>query len=222
MTWYAIRTHPGAQMPQREYAVESTGSKRGKGYRIVPSLNPRVSAVERALSDAGVSAYMPAEYQAVRSRKKTALYTIRRFAMFPGYVFVHDVTDFEMLRNLPGVADVVKVNGVPMPIFGNDEMITLMTEEGKSEMSAQDQIDHWMKRDREAERKAATKKLAAARRRISTGQRVKVLWGKRAGSFGTVAGWEREGIVSVIAERLGQADLVSVPYEELELLSSAA
>ena len=51
MTWNAIRTSPGAQMPQREFAVQTTS--RGKGYRIVPSLNPNQSAVERALADAG-------------------------------------------------------------------------------------------------------------------------------------------------------------------------
>ena len=44
-TWYAVRTAPGAQMPQREYIVEKlideNGKPRGKkGYRIVPSLNP--------------------------------------------------------------------------------------------------------------------------------------------------------------------------------------
>ncbi|WP_334625391.1 hypothetical protein [Rhizobium johnstonii] len=52
---------PGAQKPEREYLVEKTDSKRGKGYRIVPSLNPNVSAVERALSNNKFTYYMPAE-----------------------------------------------------------------------------------------------------------------------------------------------------------------
>lgn len=121
MTWYAIRTLPGSQKPQREYAVEATtlgadGTPRGKGYRIVPSLDPRYSAVEKALTDAGFVHYMPAEKRLVRDRRHTDLWKPRRFALLVGYVFVKGPCDFERLRNVPGVNDVVKVCGVPMAI----------------------------------------------------------------------------------------------------------
>ena len=121
MSWYAIRTGPGAQMPQREYAVEPTtldknGRPTGKGYRIVPSLNPRVSAVERALSDAGFAFYMPSEFKVIRNRKKTATYTTRRYPLLPGYVFVHGVEDWLSLTSLPGVSGVVGIDGVPLKV----------------------------------------------------------------------------------------------------------
>lgn len=111
--WYAIRTIPGAQKPQREYAVELTaanknGDRRGKGYRIVPSLNPNMSAIERSLADAGFEFWMPAEKRLVRDRRHTDLWKVRRFALMVGYVFVKDPQDFNKLRAVPGVADIVK------------------------------------------------------------------------------------------------------------------
>src|SRR6185312_7958243 len=88
MTWYAVRTKPGSQKPQREYAVEKTRSV--KGYRIVPSLNPNLSAVERALSDAKIDYYMPAESRLQRDRVRPYLWKARRFALLVGYTFVRD------------------------------------------------------------------------------------------------------------------------------------
>lgn len=113
MTWYAIRTAPGSQKPQREYEVEKTKSKRG--YRIVPSLNPNMSAVERALSDAGVVFYMPSERRLQRDRLRPYLWKSRRFALMVGYIFVRD-PDWSKLYQTPGVSGVVSVDGEPMPI----------------------------------------------------------------------------------------------------------
>lgn len=123
MTWYAVRTAPGSQMPQREYAVETTtlnssGNPRGKGYRIVPSLDPRQSAVEKALSDAGFVHYMPAEKRLIRDRRHTDLWKPRRFALLVGYVFIHGEGDVDWLTlsEVPGVAGIVGIRGKPMPI----------------------------------------------------------------------------------------------------------
>ncbi len=112
MTWYAIRTAPGAQMPQREYAVEKTRGK--KGYRIVPSLNPNLSAVERSLSDAGYEYYMPAERRLQRDRLRPYLWKSRRFALMVGYVFVRNV--HWGILDVPGVAGIVESDGNPMPV----------------------------------------------------------------------------------------------------------
>lgn len=104
-------------MPQREYAVETT--TRGKGYRIVPSLDPRRSAIEKALSDAGFVHYMPAEKRLIRDRRHTDLWKPRRFALIVGYVFIHadegDI-DWFKLSEVPGVAGIVGIRGKPMPI----------------------------------------------------------------------------------------------------------
>ncbi len=113
MAWYAIRTVPGAQKPQREYAVEPTGlgpdgRPRGKGYRITPSLNPNISAVELALSREGITYYMPAEKRLVRDRRHTDLWKVRRFALMVGYLFVRDPPPEMDLLAVPGVAGIVK------------------------------------------------------------------------------------------------------------------
>lgn len=120
--WYAAKTTPGAQKPQREYAVETTtldkdGKPRGKGYRIVPSLNPNQSAVERALSLAGFEYWMPAEKRLVRDRRHTDLWKVRRFALMVGYIFIRDPGDFNRLGSVPGISGVVRdANGEPVPI----------------------------------------------------------------------------------------------------------
>lgn len=120
--WYAIRTVPGAQKPQREYTVEPTsldknGVARGKGYRIVPSLNPNLSAVERSLSLARFQYWMPSEKRLVRDRRHTDLWKVRRFALMVGYVFINDPRDFDKLEEVPGVAGVVRnANGDPLSI----------------------------------------------------------------------------------------------------------
>lgn len=120
--WFAVRTDPGAQKPQREYTVEPTtldkdGKPRGKGYRIVPSLNPNLSAVERSLSMAGFQYWMPSEKRLVRDRKHTDLWKVRRFALMVGYVFVYNPHDFGLLEDVPGVAGVVRnASEQPLPI----------------------------------------------------------------------------------------------------------
>lgn len=110
--WYAVRTEPGSQKPQREYCVEPTtidknGKARGKGYRIVHNLNLNMSAIERALVDAGFECWMPAEKRLVRDRRHTDLWKVRRFALMVGYVFVKEPPDFGKLTSVPGVSGVV-------------------------------------------------------------------------------------------------------------------
>lgn len=116
--WYAVRTAPGSQKPQREYLVEKTDSKRSKkGYRIVPSLNPNMSAIERALEDGGFECWMPAEKRLVRDRRHTDLWKVRRFALMVGYVFVKAPHDFHLLEKIAGVASIVRnADGEPMGI----------------------------------------------------------------------------------------------------------
>jgi len=137
--WYAVRTTPGAQKPQREYAVETTtldndGKPRGKGYRIIPSLNPNESAVERALKTNGFFHYMPAEKRLVRDRRHTDLYKVRRFALMVGYIFVRDPDDFYRLETTPGVAGVVRnADGQPLVVDLLD-ILAVRAAEGDAEV----------------------------------------------------------------------------------------
>ncbi|MCC0052154.1 MAG: hypothetical protein H6881_09780 [Rhodobiaceae bacterium] len=123
--WFAIKTAPGAQLPRREYVIESTsldreGRARGKGYRIVPDINHDLSAIERALDEAGFAYYMPTEKRLVRDRRHTDLYKIRRFALMVGYVFVRDPHDWGRLAATHGVSGVVRSSrggALPMSVI---------------------------------------------------------------------------------------------------------
>jgi hypothetical protein len=128
MTWYAIRATPGSQKPEREYTVQPSltkrGKRRGKGYRILPTINHDKSVIERALSRHGFQYYMPAEKRLIRDRRHTDLYKPRRFALMVGYVFVCDPHDFRLLEEIPEVLGIVKTgDGVPLPISILDVMM---------------------------------------------------------------------------------------------------
>lgn len=219
MTWHAIRTLPGAQMPQREYQVEPTeaalnGKPRGKGYRIVPSLNPKMSAVERSLWDAGYRFYMPSEYKVIRNRSKTNTYTIRRFAMLQGYVFVTGVEDWLTLRGLPGVDGVVAIDGAPLPIHIADIM-KLRAVEAASEAKADREVERMNAAAKASVVKAADKALKHAKRHFNPGQRVKVIWGPAVGHEAIVEGWDAQQIKA----RLDAAETVLLPYEHVKLVA---
>lgn len=216
MTWYAIRTMPGAQMPQREYAVEETslgadGRPRGKGYRIVPSLNPNMSAVERALSDAGFSYYMPVARRLIRDRRKPDLWKPRRFAMLLGYMFVRDVVDFRALEETPGVAGTVRNAGVPVPILESDIELLRAEEEIAEQRLAWDlQV--------RAER-ASRLTRHRAEKKFPKGSMISVTKGPMEGFSGEVLGTDRAGRVKALVTMLNAASTVSFPVDSILLVA---
>lgn len=212
MTWFAVRTQPGSQQPQREYAVETTKSI--KGYRIVPSLNPRVSAVERALSDRGYTHYMPAEFQVVRNRKKTGEYCIRRFPLLPGYIFV---TNCSGVKDVPGVADIIGTEESPLAMKIM-EVLALRTIEARSELAAERELAKNASGETAEMRKSAAKSLAAAKRKLGEGKTIKMQWGKYVGREATLLGWEDEKTVRAILHDLDSAQ-VAIPYEHVKLVA---
>lgn len=212
MTWYAIRTLPGAQMPQREYAVETNtlgagGRPRGKGYRIVPSLDPNISAVERALSNGGFSHYMPVERRLVRDRKKTDLWKPRRFALLLGYVFVEDVTDWVRLEETPGVASTVRSMGKPMPIPVG-EIAMLRDMEAEAEAKLQRLIEQ-----REAQARRLPRRKTGSI--FPSGSMVWVESGPAEGRSGVVTGTDREGRLRLLIQSLE----MSVPMDAVKLVA---
>lgn len=153
--WYVVKTAPGAQQPQREYAVEKsqTENPRGKGYRIVPSLNPRKSAIERALEERGFVCYMPAEKRLIRDRRHTDLWKARRFALMVGYVFVLNPEDFGKLEAVPGVSGVLRDrDSNPMRVSLSDIMLIR-----SAEAEAEATFDEQSRRARQDARRRAKK-----------------------------------------------------------------
>lgn len=101
--WYAIRTHPGAQRPNK--------------------YNQAITAVERALTDNGFTHYMPTEKRLIRDRLRPHVWKTRRVALMVGYVFIHEPHDWLLLSETEGVAGVVGVRGTPMPVSIADILI---------------------------------------------------------------------------------------------------
>jgi transcription antitermination factor NusG len=212
--WFACRTAPGAQQPQREYAVESTslgsdGRPRGKGYRIVPSLDPNVSAVERSLSNAGFSYYMPVEKRLVRDRKNTRVYKPRRFALLLGYIFVKDVEDFRKLEETAGIASVVRSQGKPMPILGKD-ILMLQSMEAIAEEKYRQLVEQREAAERRVSRRAAAGMFPA-------GSLVSITSGHAKGMHGLAGLPDRGGRLKVFIASL-EAE-VSVSMEAVQLVA---
>lgn len=222
MTWIAIRTAPGAQMPQREYAVESTtlgkdGRPRGKGYRIVPSLNPSVSAVERALTDEGFAHYMPVERKVIRDRRKTNHWTTRRFPLLRGYVFVSNVVDFRKLEETPGVAGIIGINGKPLHIPAGDIAILR-----NAELRDAERVERELAELRERAQRLTHSK---ARSKFPTGSRVQVTKGLIGGDPGrlilaTVVTADRDGRLKAIVDGLDALGTISLPISDVALIAA--
>lgn len=214
MSWYAIRTAPGAQMPQREYTVETTalgkdGRPRGRGYRVVPSLDPDISAVERSLSNAGFAHYMPVERRLVRDRKKPDLWKPRRFALLLGYVFVRDVERWADLEETPGVASVVRSRGIPMPIEAKD-ILMLEAMEAAAELKYQQAVEQ----RRLAEGRVTRRKAAGL---FPVGSQVSILKGHASGRTGFAVGPDREGRLKVLIASM-EAE-ISVSMDSVQLVA---
>lgn len=201
-------------MPQREYAVETTalgkdGRPRGKGYRIVTSLDPDISAVERSLSNAGFIHYMPIEKRLVRDRKKTNLWKPRRFALLLGYVFVKDVERWADLEATPGVASVVRSQGRPMAIRG-DDILMLEGMEAEAEARYRQAFEQ-----REAAERRVTRKKAATL--FPAGSHVHILKGHAEGRSGFAVGPARDGRIKVL---LGMMEAeISVSMDAVQLVA---
>jgi len=212
-------------MPQRSYEVETT--RGAKGYRLVSSLDPNMSAVEVALKRGGFTYYMPAEFKVVRNRRKTGVYQLRRFALLQGYVFVYNVIDFEKLRKIPGVAGLlvsyVGDERVPMQVSLADIMI-MRTIEARSQAEADKRVATLNSSERATMNKDAQKAIAAAKRKLNPGQNVKILWGRGIGHEATLLGWEDSQHVKAMIDNLktGEVEEISVPYDAVRLVLEAA
>lgn len=222
MHWYAIRTAPGSQVPQREYWPEPTasaleGRARGKGYRMASSLNPERAAIETALERGGFTYYMPAEFVAVRNRHRKGTYELRRFALLKGYAFVTelDMGGFYRLADVPGVQGlIVDANGSPLPI-SSMEIHHLRMYEANSRAEAQAKVDKLQKTDERLLKEKRKNAVRNARKKLFPGRPVRLIWGDKVGHEATVAAWEDHDKVRVLVEGL-EAASVTVPYEFLK------
>lgn len=215
-TWYAVRTMPGAQQPKREYWAEDAPKTR-RGYRIRSAIASEHSAVELALTDAGFTFYMPAEFSVVRNRHKKGVYELRRFALFKGYIFVeiHD-DDWWRLAEVPGIRGVVANCGKPFAIDVWRDLHRLRLFEINSRAAAEAKAASLNTAEQRLARETRKVVMRAAKKKLSPGRKVKLIWGDKIGREATVQAWEDAGQVRILLQSLEAAEeTVSVPYEHL-------
>jgi hypothetical protein len=223
-SWYAIRTAPGAQMPKREYWTEEA-TRSAKGYRIQSGVASDYSAVELALKDAGFTYYMPAEFSAVRNRRKSGLYEVRRFALMKGYMFVSELQDEDWPRLLggqgfpgvPGVQGVVSNHNTPFAISSLD-LFRLRMFEQKSRAEAQAKASSLSKAGERLVREQRKVVVRGARKKLFPGREVKLIWGDKVGREATVQAWDDQDNVKVLLQSLdAAAETITVPFEFLKV-----
>lgn len=211
--WHVIRTSPGAQHPQREYAVETTRSV--KGYRIVPSLDPDISAVERSLANNGFNHYMPVERRLIRDRRKTNVWTTRRFPLLPGYLFVHGVNDFRLLEATAGVSEVIRNNGEPfaMPLA---DLAIIQAIEAECAAKVERKLAAQIAMD-----KAQASHVTRSTTRVlfPSGSRVEITAGHAMGYLASVIGPDRGSRLKVIVDALEALGSISVPVASMRLVA---
>lgn len=223
MTWYAIRTKPGAQQPKREYWPEPSksalnGRARGKGYRMASSTNPEMSAVETALEAKGFTFYMPAEFVASRKRRQTNVYELRRFALLKGYMFVSD-PDWSKLMKIPGVQGIVGDEGVPFPISAMD-LFRLRMFEANSRAVAENTVRSLSGAEERLAREQRKVIARNTRKKLHKGRVVKLIWGEKVGRDATVQAWEDQDHVRVLLQSLeASPETIVVPFEHLKAAS---
>jgi len=223
--WYAVRTMPGFQAPHRERWPEPSesalkGQTRGRGYTIASALTPDRSKIEANLDIAGFVHYMPAEYMAVRNRKKSGLYELRRFALLKGYIFV-ELSDWDWLRlyEVVGVRGVVDNCGQPFAISALD-LFRLRMYEQNSRAVAQAKADSLSKAGERLEREKRKGIIKGAKKKLFPGREVRLIWGDKAGHEATVQGWDDQDQVKVLLDSLEAAtETITVPFEFLKAAS---
>lgn len=222
MTWYAIRTKPGAQQPKREYWPEPSesalsGKPRGKGYRMASSINPEMSAVESALEAKGFTFYMPAEYLAVRNRKHKGLYELRRFALLKGWMFVCD-PDWAQLMEVTGIQGIASSNGAPCPINAMD-LFRLRMYEANSRAAAEQEAKTLSTVGDRLAREQRKTAIKGAKKKLFPGRPVRLIWGDKVGRDATVQAWQDHDLVKVLLDGLEATETVVVPFEYLKAAS---
>lgn len=213
-------------MPQREYWPEPSksalnGERRGKGYRIRSSVNPERSAIERALEEAGFTFYMPAEFAAVRNRRKAGLYETRRYALMKGYAFVAEINDLNQRRllDVPGVRGIVASDSGHPYVISSTDLHRLRMYEHNSRHEAQAKVARLSGNEENAIRAKRKVAIRGARKKLFPKREVKLIWGDKVGREATVQAWRDQDQVEVLLSSLDAApETITVPYEYLKVI----
>lgn len=191
LSWYVVRTAPGAQRPDPR--------------------DPRFSRVELELTEKSFSCYMPIEVKDIihhRTKKQIAKW----FPLIPGYVFVQGVTDFEKLEKSRGVAETVRVQTRPIVLQQAEvDLIRL------AEMAVFDELANSRVASMLASRRLSGRAMADV---YPSGAQVMVKAdGFLAGELGRIAATTGRQTVKIILDRLNNLGTIELSVDDISLIA---
>ena len=186
-SWYAVRTAPGAQRPDKA--------------------DPRFDKVERDLRDHGFDCYNPTEARDVIHHRTRKLIT-KRLPLIPGYAFVCGVTNFMALQNCESVSGIVHIDGTPIVIPETEIIMLRQAELTIYENLAQERQIRAMKR-----MKMTRKKLAAT---FPSGAAIVVKTGFLTAQTGRVVEATGRKTVKATLDKLQNLGVIELPVGEID------
>jgi transcription antitermination factor NusG len=207
-SWYVIRLKPGANREAPHRRGETIGP-----YRRGETFGPiRPSIIERALTDAGLTCYVPMAWVESRNHR-THKKTVRPLPLITGYAFVRlTEADYSRARACDGVAGILGWNGRPWPV-PDQAVAVFQTREASGEFYAP------LKEAFAALPGRKAKKYSEAT--FKAGARVKPLDGAFAGYHGLVESVAGRGAVKVMIDLFGRLTPVEFEPDQLEIISPA-
>jgi transcription antitermination factor NusG len=161
------------------------------------------SNLERTCRENGVDIYFPFVRFAYLDRSQRPAHGST--PLIPGFAFVSDITDFQALKEVPGIVDVLRNNGVPIPMATLD-MIAIEKAHAQATVEFHKE---WSKMN--LQRHKLTKKQM--RQTFRKGARFRIRNGIAAG-YGRIKDVTTRNTVKMIHEKL--LGVVEVPIDDIE------
>lgn len=190
LSWYVVRTAPGAQRPDPRDA--------------------RFSKAELELTDAGFSCYMPIEVKDIVHHRTKKLIK-RWFPLIPGYVFVEDVEDFYTLKNLRSVSDTVNINGKPLRLRPAEIVLLRLAETKIFEGLADERVARAM-----ADRRLSRNALGDV---YPEGAQVAVKTGFLENEIGRVVDVTGRQTIKIIMDKLKNLGTIELSVDDVALVA---
>lgn len=186
--WYAVRTAPGAQRPDKR--------------------DDRFTKLERELIDRGFDCYQPMEvWETPHHRSKKIL--VKKKPLIPGYAFVTSVTNFWDLSECKTVSGVLGIEGEPMRIMPKE--IDAIRE---AEIAIFEELATERRRRAAAKQRVTRRTLAGS---YPSGTPIIVTEGFLANERGMVQAVAGRGKIKLTLERLGNLGVIELAASEVRI-----
>jgi len=171
---------------------------------------------EREIRKAGIEAYLP-EYKIERFNKRLKVRKVSTLCHFPRYLFAFlETRDFGRLRDCQGVLDVLPGFPLaPMPL-GPDDVKALLALRDAQEKHLLDDTDQ----GRRARGETAKNTLAAMRKRLNKGRKVRVIDGPFSSFPGKVEAVHSLERLTVLVSIFGRETPVELERGQIEEMAA--